>query len=397
MSFKNFEEKTRQAISEMRSEKVKEITLIHHVDADALSAAVITKICLEREGYKIKTLCLEKMYPEVIESIHSTKGKIIFYADIGSAHADYISKCNAGKNLTIILDHHDPTEATDPEVYDLNLEHYGYKGETDFSGSTSAYLFATALNEKNKDLAPLSLVGSSEIPEGFLGINKSILDEAVKSGVLIAKGKQLQITKLKITVSSLFSALQILGPVGYYTGGPELGIKACIEGLIPEIKKELDKLENDRKAANKKLLSKLYREGLNETENIQWFDSEDTYKGMGSKVIGTFCSFLSFQTRIIKSDKYIVGFTNMSPEIPGWGKLKENFIKASIRIPRDMQKLIDQKQIPSAVDLLIEASKGFGVADGHLYAANVILPADKKEVLIINAEKFVSTFKASVL
>jgi len=394
MSLKNFEEKTKKAISEMRSEKIKEINLIHHVDGDALSAAAIAKTCLEREGYKVRTLCIEKMYPEVIESIHSAKGKTIFYADIGSAHADYISKFNIGKNLTIILDHHDPTEAADPKVYDLNLEHFGFRGETDFSGSTSAYLFATALNKKNKDLAYLALVGSSEIPQGFFGINKSILDEAVKSGVVKAKGKQLQITKLKISVNSLFSALQILGPVGYYIGGPELGIKACIEGLTPEIKKELDKLENDRKAANKKLLSKLYREGLNETENIQWFDSEDTYEGMGSKVIGTFCSFLSFQTRIIKPDKYIIGFTNMSPEIPGWGKLKENFVKASIRVPKDIQRLINQKQVPSAVGLLIEASKGFGVADGHLYAANVILPADKKEILITNAEKVVSIFKA---
>ncbi len=395
MSFKSFEEKTEKAISEMRNAKIKEINLIHHVDADALSAAAITKTCLEREGYKVLTLCLEKMYPEVIESIHSTKGKIIFYTDIGSSHADYISKCNKSKNLTVILDHHDPTEATDPKVYDLNLEHYGYRGETDFSGSTSAYLFAAALNEKNKDLAPLALVGSSEIPQGFLGINKSILDEALKSGILTAKGKQLHITKLNISVNSLFSALQVLGPVGYYTGGPELGIKACIDGLTPEIKNELEKLENNRKAANKKLLSKLYREGINETENIQWFDSENIYRGMGSKVIGTFCSFLSYQTRIIKPHKYIIGFTNMSPEIPGWGKLKENFVKASIRIPKDMQKLIDQKQVPSTVSLLIEASKGFGVADGHLYAANVILPVDKKEVLITNAEKVINAFKAS--
>ncbi len=36
---------------------------------------------------------------------------------------------------------------------------------------------------------------------------------------------------------------------------------------------------------------------------------------------------------------------------------------------------------------LTEASKGFGIADGHEYAANVVAPVDKKEDLIRNAEE----------
>ena len=40
-----------------------------------------------------------------------------------------------------------------------------------------------------------------------------------------------------------------------------------------------------------------------------------------------------------------------------------------------------------AVDLLLKASEGFGVADGHKYAANVVIKSDKKDVLIENADK----------
>jgi hypothetical protein len=36
---------------------------------------------------------------------------------------------------------------------------------------------------------------------------------------------------------------------------------------------------------------------------------------------------------------------------------------------------------------LDKASEGFGVADGHQYAANVTVPIDKKQTLIENAEK----------
>jgi hypothetical protein len=52
-----------------------------------------------------------------------------------------------------------------------------------------------------------------------------------------------------------------------------------------------------------------------------------------------------------------------------------------------MQTLIDQGKTLGAVNLLIEASKGLGIADGHEYAANVVVPVDKKEDLIRNAEE----------
>jgi len=45
----------------------------------------------------------------------------------------------------------------------------------------------------------------------------------------------------------------------------------------------------------------------------------------------------------------------------------------------------------NALDLMLKASEGFGSADGHKYAANVTIPADKKDVLLGNAEAFAKT------
>jgi hypothetical protein len=112
---------------------------------------------------------------------------------------------------------------------------------------------------------------------------------------------------------------------------------------------------------------------------------------MGTKVIGQFCSFLSYQTRLIKPNKYILGIVNVPPEIPKWGRLKENFVKASMRVPKQMQQLIDEGKLPGAVNLLDKASEGFGVADGHQYAASVIVPVNRKNELIENAEKVAQT------
>jgi hypothetical protein len=389
MSLQDFYSYTKNVIAMLRREKPKEAIIIHHDDADGLCSAAITQKALEREGIRAKTFCLEKVYTEVIADIHSKAGQTIFYVDIGSSHADLISEYNNGRNLTIILDHHDPKMPKDPKVLDLNLENFGFRGETDFSGASCCYLFAKALNENNCDLGYLALVGSCEIPEGFKAINEIVLAESLKTGVVQKKGKNFEITKFKINVDALFSRLQILGAVGYYENGPDLGIKACLDGINPEIEEKINVLEEKRKEVNRKLLAILYRERLKETEHIQWFDAGNMYAGMGTKVIGQFCSFLSYQTRLIKPNKYILGFVNVPQEIPKWGMLKENFLKASVRVPKPMQQLIDSGKLPGAVNLLEKASEGFGMADGHQYAANVVLPRDKKMELLENAEKII--------
>ncbi|MEM3054774.1 MAG: DHH family phosphoesterase [Candidatus Bathyarchaeia archaeon] len=391
MALQNFNLYAERAIGALREKKPEEALIVHHDDADGLCSAAIIKQALGREGLGSRAFCLEKVYTEVIADLHSKENQTIFYVDIGSSHADLISEYNKGRNLTIILDHHDPKASKDPKVLDLNLENFGFKGETDFSGATCCYLFARALNEANSDLDYLALVGSCEIPEGYKSINQIILEEAVKNGRVNRKGKSFEITKLKMNVDVLFSELQILGAVGYYEGGPDLGIEVCLKGLSKEAKEKIATLETRRKEANRRLLGRLYRERLKETEHIQWFDAGNMYAGMGTKVIGQFCSFLSYQTRLIKPNKYILGFVDVPPEIPKWGKLKESFVKASVRVPKQMQQLIDKGKLPGAVNLLDKASENFGVADGHQYAASVIVPIDRKSELIENAEKVAQT------
>jgi len=388
MGFADFEKRAAAAISELKRIRPTQITLVHHDDADGICSGAIMKTALEREDFGVKTFCLEKIYPEVIEDVHKRKDKAIFYSDIGSAHADLISKVNSSKKLTIILDHHhNPPKATDPMVFDLNLEQHGFEGETEFSSATCNYLFARVLNKRNIDLSYLALVGSREIPGEYVGLNKSVLEEAEKNGVVKVEGNKITIVKLGIRVDDLFAKLQILGAVGYYDGGPEMGIQATFSGITDHIRKKIDEWEDKRKNVNKRIIGWLYRERLKETEHLQWFDVDDLYKGMGTKVIGQFCSFLSYQTRLIKPDKYIFGFMKMPQEVPGWqGKLKGELVKVSVRVPKGLHELIDKGKMPSAVDLLLKASEGFGLSDGHKYAANVVIPANKKEALLKNAD-----------
>jgi hypothetical protein len=115
------------------------------------------------------------------------------------------------------------------------------------------------------------------------------------------------------------------------------------------------------------------------------------YKGMGTKVIGQFCSFLSYQGRLVKPDRYIFGFMNLPPTVPGWsGRLNESLVKVSVRVPQRLRQLIDADKMPNAVDLVTKASEGFGIPDGHKYAANVVIPAEEKDELIKRADTYAS-------
>jgi len=388
-----FKVKAEKTIEMLKDYKKAEILLIHHDDADGLCSAAITKESLERKGYKVKTFCIEKLLPEIIKKVHNGENRVIFYCDIASPHAKLISKVNSGRNLTIILDHHDPSPSEDPMVLDLNLEHFGFKGEEDFSGATCSYLFAKVLDDKNFDLSYLALVGSCEIPVGFVGLNRMVLNESLGNGVIKAKGKSYIISKFDISVKDLFSKLQILGSVGFYIGGPVLGVKVCLEGLTEEAKRLVEDLEEKRKKVNRRIIAMLYKKGFNETEHIQWFDVGDAYKGMGTKTIGTLCSYISYQRKLIKQEKYIIGIMNMEPEIPNFGKLSKEYSKVSVRVPRLLKKLVDRGEMPFAVELLHEATGNFGLAvDGHAYAASCIIPRELKNEMINLAEKFIQSY-----
>jgi single-stranded DNA-specific DHH superfamily exonuclease len=370
------------AIKELKKFGKKEVTLIHHDDADGISSASIIYESLRRENFEVKKFCLEKLFPEVVKELHSKKGSVYFYVDIASSHAKFISEVNNRKNLTIILDHHFAEKSEDPLVFNINPELFGISGGRDCSGASICYLFSKELNKKNVDLAYLALVGSQEIPGELTGINKEIAKEALENKLVEMKGKNYYVKKLGMNVSDIFSKLQILGPVGYYEGGPEIGIKACLEGFSEEINEKIKKLEDKRKKANKKLFSKILREKLNSTQHLQWFHADNIFEGMGTKVLGSFCSFLSYQ-RIVDQKKYLVGFMDMSSFIPGFGNLNKELVKVSARAPKALQKLITEKKASPLSYLLPEACKevgGFG--DGHEVAASGIIPKGKEEEFI---------------
>lgn len=380
MELKGFLSLIGEAVEALNSYQSREALLVFHDDADGLSSGAIAYETLRKLGYNIKLVCIEKLMEQIIKYIHSNRQRIILYVDIASPHADKISRYNKGRNLTLILDHHDPTKSTDPLVYNINPEFYGMEGERDASGSVVTYFFSKAVDPSNIKLAPIALIGAQEIPGRPRGLNIIAYREAQK-------------THVDIDYKKAFSSLQVLGSVGYYQNGPLDGVKACLEGFSGGIIDRVNKLEEFRKSANRKMLAILYKRGLNKMGHIQWFDSYNIYRGMGTKVIGTFCSYLSYQTKLIDQQKYIVGFMDMPNEIPGLMELEGEWTKVSLRPPKILRKYIGEGRYPSTSEITVKTAEllgGFG--DGHKYAASAVIPRNKKEDFVEIANGTIGDF-----
>jgi single-stranded DNA-specific DHH superfamily exonuclease len=394
-AYSNFLSSVKKCIDELNKVESKEALLIHHDEADGLCSAAIVKKALERKGFFIKTLCLDKLFPEVIEKFHSEKGKNIVYTDIGSAHVKRISSINKSKNFTIILDHHDTEPSLDPKVHNINPELYGISGEKEASSSTIAYFFTKILDKANMDLAHLAVIGSAEIPGALVGLNKEALKDALEKKLVETKkskfGEEIKIISLGKTFSykRISTLLSVLGSVGYYKNGPEIGILVCLEGLKPDLEKFALNLENERRLANKRLLTELMKKGLIQLKNIQWFHAMDNFQGMGTKVIGSFCSYLSFQ-RIVNPTKYLIGIMNMDSMIPSFGKLGKEYVKVSARAPKALSQMIESGKKPPLSKILPKACEAYGgFGDGHTVAASGILLRGKEENFLTTLDELV--------
>ncbi|MCX8162106.1 MAG: hypothetical protein N3E44_03820 [Candidatus Bathyarchaeota archaeon] len=370
--------------------------LIHHDEADGICSAAIASKALESLGFTVKPICLEKLYREVLEEIYrSSIFDAIVFTDIGGAHAGYISRLNTDRIPTIILDHHKPEQPSNPSVFNLSPDLYGLNGD-EISASTVAYIFAKVAYPEAENLAHLALIGSAEIPGPIRGLDMEATQDAIRRGLVEPAGREDYRVKAMgrpLSYKKISGILSILGSVGYYRGGPTLGLKACLEGLTGEIESFASKLEDERREANRKLLSRLYREGLTVDGYTQWFHVEDSFSGMGVKVIGSFCSYLRYQKRIVRPDLYIIGFMHMSREIPGFNPLKSDYSKVSGRLPEWLEGEVKKGLKPPLSIILPKACETYGgFGDGHTSAASGVVLRGEEEGFIEEFNRLVSEY-----
>ena len=395
----------KEGIAAMR-EGGNEITLIHHNDADGIAAGATLYTALSRAGFAVQRIPLERVHPPIVERIHTQAQSTILYTDLGAKGAPAISDANRGRHLTLIVDHHHPDPPTDPKVLSMSSESYGVSGDMNISAATAAYFFALLLDEQNRDLAYLGVIGaigdSHERTGRLIAENREALDDAVAQGqvrIEAVDGKEEYVlTKFgeDLPLKTFAKSLTTLGAAGYYMDGPAVAIKMCLEGPSEASQTKFEDMDVTRKAAFEKMLHRIKAEGFRQTPNIQWFVAGDDFAPMGVKMIGVFCMEIRNED-FVDPDKYLVGFQTMPPEVPGVGAFEWASYKASMRVPAPLEKrIVEDKTMPGLAYLVPEAAKA---ADGsidacHDYAAATVIDIGKEDILIDAMEQLVCANKA---
>ncbi len=395
---KNLINAMEQALAEVRQWPEKTVQIFHHNDADGITSGAILTRAFEREGFKVQRSCLEKPYPAVLKKVYEQEGHLIIFADFAGRIAPMISELNKGRNLTLILDHHVAEASTDPMVHNLDPDLYGLKGDRDISGSTTCYLFALTMDAINHDLAQVAAIGA--VADGFfvngelVSQNRDAALEAVQQGKMeirkIEAGEQylLKSSKGDTPVLEFGDYLDLLGGVGYYQNGPDMGVRTCLEGVSPESDRMVEELKTIRTAKFNAEIARLKAGALKKTPHIQWFHVEKRLFPMGVKMIGALCDAIK-DTNLIDPLKYLAGFQVIPDEIPGFGTITFNEVKISMRVSPYMEGEIRAGRAMGLNIFLPEATSrlgGFSDACHSLTAATTVA-IGKEEQLIDEMEK----------
>ncbi len=381
------------AIEALKNWPARTVRLFHHNDADGLSAGAILTRALARAGYGVERICLEKPYPPVLEKIFENRGAILIFADFAGQIAPLLSTLNRGRNLVLILDHHPARPATDPWVHNLDPDLFGYRGDRDVSASTTCYRFAAIMDPSNRDLAHLAVtgaVGDSFHQDGRLaGLNREAARTAMAAGQLEigshAGGERYRFRGgvHEDTVDALAADLDILGGMGFFQGGPETGVRVCLEGYDDDARRLRTALKRQREAIYRAEIDRLRAGHLKSTGRIQWFHVDGRFDGMGVKMVGDFCRFIR-QRDFIAPENYIAGFQPVPDMVPGLGAIRFNAVKVSMRVAPALEPHIVEGRMPGLDRLLPEATRvvgGFVDACHSLAAATTIPPG--REVQLV--------------
>ena len=389
------------AIQDVRKWPDKTVYLFHHNDADGLSSGAILLRAFEREGMDVRRFCLEKPYPALLKQIYEKEGRILVFADFAGRIAPLLSELNKGRNLTLILDHHVAEASTDSKVHNLDPDLFGLKGDRDISASTTCYLFAATFDQANRDMAHIAAIGA--VGDGFfvdgrlVSQNREAAMEAVQQGVLeIEENEDGEQYSLKsstgdIPCDELAAYIELLGGVGYYQGGPDMGVRVCLEGRIPESDRMAEDLKKIKDAAFNAEIEKLERRGLRKSPHIQYVHVENRFSPMGVKMIGAFCHKLR-DMEFIDPHKYIAGFQILPDEIPGFGPIEFNEVKISMRVSPYLEDEIKAGRVPGLDTFLPQATNrlgGFSDACHSLSAATTVA-IGREDQLIDEMEKVLS-------
>jgi RecJ-like exonuclease len=208
-------ENIKKAIKKFNSIEGK-IKVFSHYDTDGITSAAIMCKTLQRQDKSFSIEIVKQANKKLINSLSETSADIIFFLDL-SADLEELKKTD--KEI-FILDHHEVViKGEIPE--NITLINPIIDEEEKLSASCITYLFSRELDEKNKDLANLAILGMvGDIMDRSIGkIGNSILKEA---DIIIKKSLLLFPSTRPLNKALEFSSIYIPGVTGSSIGALNL-------------------------------------------------------------------------------------------------------------------------------------------------------------------------------
>jgi single-stranded-DNA-specific exonuclease len=169
-----------------------------------------------------------------------------------------------------------------------------------------------------------------------------------------------------------------------------MGVRVCLEGYSAESDVMVEELKAIRTKIFSEEITRLQSGELKQSPHIQWFNVEKRFFPMGVKMIGAFCDAIK-DSSLVDPQRYIAGFQIIPDEIPGFGAIKFNEVKVSMRVSPFMEGEIRAARAMGLNILLPEATTilgGFSDACHSLTAATTVA-IGKEEQLIEEMENII--------
>jgi RecJ-like exonuclease len=185
-ALKPFCEKLRLVI-----ENGSEIAVITHIDADGITSGSIIATALARLGARYSIRAVSDMNPGIIERMRIEDRSFYVITDLGGGWASDLRK--ALDDRWAIIDHHQIPEQeilTDDDGQILNAWKYGIDGGREVPAGGMAYMIASALDKKNRDLSCVAVVSAVADRQdqgdkrSLTGLNSEILKTAQSLGLI---------------------------------------------------------------------------------------------------------------------------------------------------------------------------------------------------------------------
>src|SRR5919109_3199846 len=185
-ALKHFCEKLRSTV-----EGGNEVAIITHLDADGITSGSIMAIALRRMQARYSVRAISEMNPSIIDVMKAEDRGFYTITDLGGGWASHLKKALGDK--WVIIDHHQIPEKeilTDDEVQILNPWKYGIDGGREVAAGGMAYMVASTLDLKNRDLSAMAVVSALADRQdqgdkrSFLGLNAEILKTAQSLGLV---------------------------------------------------------------------------------------------------------------------------------------------------------------------------------------------------------------------